>query len=285
MKEQPNASASPTPVYPDPCALGPAAIEKKAATIGKGKANLTGAQSFVLAMLAGFFIGIGAMFMLLVKSDASLSFAASSVFGAMAFSVGLCLVLVAGAELFTGNSLMIIGRMHGNYSWGKLLRSWGIVYVGNLCGSLLLVALLVGANYAGMGKGAVGATMVSVAAAKTALPWGVIFFRGIMCNVLVCLAVWMGFGAKTVIDKFLCAILPVTCFVACGFEHCVANMFFIPMGLVANSMGLAGEGAATASLTLGGFLSNLTAATLGNLVGGVILIGLSYWFVYGRASK
>jgi len=273
------------PSYPDPCALAPAAIEKKAAAIGKGKASLTAAQSFVLAMLAGFFIGIGAMFMLLVKSDSTLSFAASSVFGALAFSVGLCLVLVAGAELFTGNSLMIIGRMHDDYSWGTLLRSWGIVYLGNLCGSLLLVVILVGANYAGMGKGAVGATMVSVAAAKTALPWNVAFFRGIMCNVLVCLAVWMGFAGKTVIDKFFCAILPVTCFVACGFEHCVANMFFIPMGLVANSMGLAGEGAQTASLTIGGFLSNLSAATLGNLVGGVILIGLSYWFVYGRTSR
>lgn len=270
---------------PDPNVLAPAATESKAAQVGCSKANLAPAQSFALAVMAGFYIGMGGMFMLLVKSDATLPFAASSLLGGLSFSVGLCLVLVAGAELFTGNSLMIIGHLHHGYSWGKLLRSWGIVYAGNFCGALLLVALLTLAGFPSMNAGAVGAAMVNTAAAKMSLPWGQAFFRGIMCNVLVCLAVWMGFAGKSVVDKFLAAILPVSCFVACGFEHCVANMFFLPMGVVANAAGFSAAGADTSMVTIAGLFSNLSACTLGNLVGGVLLVGVGYWFVYGRVLQ
>ena len=267
-----------------PDALAGAQIEAKAETVGEGKANMPVARSFVLAILAGLFIGAGGMFMLLVKSDATLSFAVSSMLGAFAFSFGLFFVITAGAELFTGNNLMVEGCLAGRYSLGALLRSWLVVYMGNLVGALLLVALLMLANYAGMNGGALGTTMVSVAVAKCALPWGVTFGRAIMCNVLVCLAVWMSFAARTVVDKFLCAALPVTMFVACGFEHCVANMFFIPMGMVTSAAGVVPEGVDVSALNLGGLLSNLSAATLGNIVGGAVLVGGMYWLAYKKGE-
>ena len=265
-----------------PDALAGAQIEAKAETVGQGKAQMPVGQAFVLAILAGLFIGCGGMFMLLVKSDATLGFAASSVLGGAAFSCGLFFVFTAGAELFTGNNLMSIGFLSRKYPLSALLRSWFVVYVGNLVGSLLLVALLALANFGGMGGGTVAATMVSVAAGKCALPWTVAFGRAIMCNILVCLAVWMSFAARTVVDKFLCAALPVTMFVACGFEHCVANMFFIPLGLVAAASGVAPEGANMAALTTSGMLSNLSAATLGNMVGGAVVLAGMYWIAYAK---
>lgn len=267
-----------------PDALAGAQIEAKAEAVGEGKAKMGVLRTFVLAVLAGLFIGMGGMFMLLVKSDATLGFAASSLLGGAAFSLGLFAVLVAGAELFTGNNLMVQGWLSKRYSTGALLRSWLVVYAGNFVGSLLLVCLLRLADFGGMGAGAVGTTMVSVAAAKCALPWGTAFGRAIMCNILVCLAVWMGFAARTVVDKFLCAALPVTAFVACGFEHCVANMFFIPMGMVAQSAGAAYEGANAAALSVGGMLSNLSAATLGNIVGGAVLFAGLYWLAYKKGE-
>ena len=265
-----------------PDALAGAQIEQKAEAVGSTKASLPLGRAFVLAMLAGFFIGMGGMFMLLVKCDASLGFAASSLLGGLAFSLGLFAVLVAGAELFTGNSLMVLGWLGGKYSPGKLVRSWIVVYLGNLAGSLLLVGLLHLANFGGMNGGAVANTMVTVAASKCALPWTVAFGRAIMCNILVCLAVWMGFAGRTVVDKFLCSAVPVTAFVACGFEHCVANMFFIPMGMVALASGVAPEGATLEALTMAGFASNLSAATLGNIVGGAVLFAGAYWLAYGK---
>lgn len=267
-----------------PDALAAAQIEEKAEVVGEGKAKMPLLRTFLLAILAGLFIGMGGMFMLLVKSDATLGFAASSVFGAFVFSFGLFFVFIAGAELFTGNNLMTMGFLSGRYTLSALLRSWLVVYAGNLLGSLLLVALLKLANFAGMGSGAVGNTMVSVASAKCALPWMVAFGRGIMCNILVCLGVWMSFAARTVVDKFFCSSLPVTMFVGCGFEHCVANMFFIPMGLVTFAAGVAPEGVDTAALNLGGFLSNLSAATLGNIVGGAVIVAGMYWMAYKKGA-
>lgn len=271
--------------FPDLAALTPQQIETKAVEAGSVKAGMSPAKAFLLAVMAGFFVGTGAMFMTLVKSDETLSLAASSLLGGLSFSLGLFLVLVAGAELFTGNSLMVIGRMHGRYSWADLGRSWLVVYAGNLAGALLLVVLLVGAGFADMAGGAVGETMVAVAVAKAGLSWRVAFFRGILCNALVCLAVWMGLAGKTVVDKLVVAVLPVMCFVACGFEHCVANMFFLPMGLVANAMGCAGAGVDASALTVAGVLANISAATLGNIVGGAVLVALCYWFVYGRGKQ
>ena len=210
-----------------------AALLEQAENVAANKAKLPLGRTFVLSMLAGMMIGMGATFMLLVKSDSDLSFAVSQILGGLCFSLGLLCVIVAGAELFTGNTLMVAGACDKKCAWSAMLKNWVVVYVGNLVGSLLLVGIMVGANFGGMNGGAVGNAMINVAYSKISLSPVVIFFRGIMCNWLVCLAVWMGFAGRTVIDKVFTTIFPVVAFVACGFEHCVANMFFLPMGIAA----------------------------------------------------
>ena len=266
-----------------------AALLTQAENVAIGKTKLPVGRAFVLSVLAGMMIGMGACFMLLVKGDATLQFAPSQILGGLCFSLGLLCVIVAGAELFTGNCLMVCAASSGKISWGAVLKNWVIVYVGNLVGSLLLVCIMVGANFAGMNGGAVGDAMVNVAYSKVSLAPDVIFFRGIMCNWLVCLAVWMGFAGRTVIDKVFTTIFPVMAFVACGFEHCVANMFFLPMGiaqLAVNSYAGTGDLAAiTQTLTVGGVCYNIGLATLGNIVGGAILVGMLYWLAYHRKES
>lgn len=267
------------------CRSGATLLEQ-AENVAAHKAKLPVGSTFALAVLAGMMIGMGGSFMLLVKSDATLSFAASQVLGGLCFSLGLVCVIVAGAELFTGNTLMVAGACDKRCAWGAMLKNWAIVYAGNLAGSLLLVGLMVGASYAGMNAGAVGDAMINVAYSKISLPAHVIFFRGILCNWLVCLAVWMGFAGRTVIDKVFTTVFPVMAFVACGFEHCVANMFFLPMGIVAlNTRGYTGASdiaAISSALTAGGACYNIVLATIGNVVGGALLVGLMYWVSYRK---
>lgn len=262
-------------VKPD-CVSG-AALEAKAESIGVNKTKLEVGRMFVLAMLAGMQIGCGALFMTYVKADQSLSFAAASVLGGLCFSLGLICVIVAGAELFTGNCLMVMAGGSGKAAWGGVLKNWGIVWLGNFVGSLVLVGIIVGCGLMGTkaGDNTIGAQMVAVAAGKIGLSWSQIFFRGIMCNFLVCLAVWMGFAGRTVIDKIFTTIFPVMAFVAMGFEHCVANMFFLPMGFFA-----AQAGYGTAAITWGGIAYNICFATLGNIAGGAVFVGLAYWLAY-----
>ena len=270
-------------VIPDPNCLSAASQEAKAETVGIGKTNLETSRCFALAIMAGIQIGLGALLMLFVKSDSSLSFAVSQVLGGVCFSVGLICVIVAGSELFTGNNLMIIARLSGKISWGGLFKNWVIVWVGNLVGSLILVAIVFFCNSAGMNSENVGTAMVSVATSKINLPWTTIFFRGILCNVLVCLAVWMGFAGKSVVDKIFTSVFPVMAFVACGFEHCVANMFFLPMGLAAYTAGFGADVANAATcLNVTGILYNISAATLGNIVGGALIVGCIYWIAYHK---
>jgi formate/nitrite transporter len=266
-----------------PDALTPAEVEVKAEGLGVIKSNMRFRQAFTLAVMAGLFIGMGGMFMLLVKSDSTLPFAASQLLGGLVFCLGLFLVITAGAELFTGNCLMICGRLSSKYSWGNMLRSWVVVYVGNLVGSLVVVGILFFAHYYANNGDAVGNTMITVAAGKINQDWLVLLLKGVMCNFLVCLAVWVGFAARTIADKFFALLLPITAFVACGFEHCVANMFFLPMGLVMKSSGFAYTGGADiSSLDIIGILYNLSAATLGNIIGGGLLVGMAYWLAYHK---
>lgn len=268
---------------PDPVCLSAVALEAKAEAVGVGKANLELGRCFVLAIMAGMQIGLGALFMLFVKSDSSLPFAGSQVLGGVCFSVGLICVIVAGSELFTGNNLMVMAKFSGKISMRALLKNWVVVWVGNFAGSLLLVAIVFACGSASMNGDGVGNAMVSVATTKINLPWMTIFFRGILCNLLVCLAVWMGFAGKSVIDKIFTSIFPVMAFVACGFEHCVANMFFLPMGVLAYSAGFGGEVAhAAACMNAGGVLYNISAATLGNIVGGAVIVGCIYWIAYHK---
>lgn len=263
-----------------PDALAPAAIEAKAETVGVTKASMPAAKCFVAAMLAGAFIGFGGMYFCTFLGDPTMPFAAQRMVGGICFCLGLTLVLCCGAELFTGNVLMICAKASGKIPWSGVFRNWSIVWIGNLVGSLLAMAVIYLTNLQGMNGGAVGEAFVSVAAGKVALDPVTLFFKAIMCNVLVCLAVWIGFSGKTVADKVLGLLLPISAFVACGFEHCVANMFFLPMGLVLNSVGFGAAGA----ITLGGVAYNLVLATLGNIAGGLI-VGLAYWFTYRKKQE
>ncbi len=260
-----------------PDALAPAATEAKTENIGVTKASMNPAKCFVAAMLAGAFIGFGGMYFCTFLGDPTIPFAAQRMVGGICFCLGLVLVLCCGAELFTGNSLMICAKLSGKIGWGGMLKNWGIVWLGNLAGALVAMFVIYMTNLQGMNGGAVGEAFISVAAGKVALDPVVMFFKAIMCNVLVCLAVWIGFSGKTVADKVLGILLPISAFVACGFEHCVANMFFLPMGLVLNMGGFGAAGA----ITMGGVVYNLALVTLGNIVGGVI-VGVAYWFIYAK---
>lgn len=264
----------------DPHAMPtPADMERSTEDAGVAKATMPLAKLVPLALLAGIFISFGASFMLVVKADATLSFAASQVLSGFVFSVGLFLVFVAGAELFTGDNLMVMGALSGRYSWARVLRVWIVVYLGNLVGSLAMAALMYLAGFADQASGAVGAVAVTVAATKVGLAPATCFVRGVLCNMLVCLAVWMGFAARSVPAKLLCALMPVAAFVALGFEHCVANMFFLPFGMLVQSGGVLVD---AGQITLVAVLQNLALATLGNIVGGALVVGGTYWSVYGR---
>ena len=254
----------------------------KMVAVAEAKAVRSLGTTFLLSALAGLFVGLGASYMLIVRSDSTLSFAAAQLLGGLSFCLGLFLILVAGAELFTGNTLMVMGRLSGRFGWRSMLVRWLVVYAGNLVGSLVLVALVTGAQFTSMNEGNVARVAVEVAAMKAGLPWGVAFCRGILCNALVCLAVWMGNAGKSVADKLCATILPVCAFMGCGFEHSVANMYFLPLGLVNLAAG-AGAPGSDATLNLAGVLSNLSAVTLGNIVGGALLVGASYWIAYGRS--
>lgn len=264
-------------------ALTPAETEEAVEKAGENKTRLTGAKAFVSAMFAGLFIGFGALFFLIVTSDPNLTWGPQRFLGGLAFCMGLVMVLCCGAELFTGNSLMASDLAAHRISWPAMLRNWVIVWFGNLVGALVLVGLIAAAGTMALNGGLVGDTAVAVAAGKVTPGWGTLFVRGILCNILVCLAVRIGFSARSVGDKVLGILLPIAGFVAMGFEHCVANMFFLPIGLAAKALGFGAEAAGAAALDVPGILFNLSAATAGNIVGGVVFVALGYWFVNRRS--
>ena len=260
--------------------LAPAAIERKAESIGVTKNALTLSRLIPLALAAGFFIGLGGLYFTLFMADSSLSFAVQRFAGALMFSLGLALVIICGAELFTGNSLMIGALASRKIPVGGMLRNWIWVWIFNLVGAVILVTLVYLSDTPKLGQ--MGATMMKIAAGKVSLGWGTLFFKGILCNVLVCLAVWMGFAAHSVADKILAVLLPVSAFVALGFEHCVANMYFLPMGYLLASSGFpAPAGFDPSVITIPGIFYNLSAVTLGNLVGG-FMVALVYWWAFSE---
>lgn len=266
-----------------PDAVAPAGIEAKAEALAVGKAKMSLPTMFVLAIAAGMFIACGATLFTLVQGDADLPFVAKRLLGGVSFSVGLMLVVVCGSELFTGNCLMVCGLGSKKVSFGGMLRNWVVVWLGNFAGSLLIAAIVFGSQMGAMNSGMVGDAMVSIAASKVTPDALTLFCKAIMCNFLVCLAVWMTFAGRTVVDKLLACVMPITVFVACGFEHCIANMFFLFEGFFAK---LAGYGATAASaVDLGPIFFNLGIVTLGNIVGGSILVGLVYWFAYARKAS
>jgi formate transporter len=267
-------------------AFAPAAIADLVRTRGVAKANAGVVTVFVLGVLAGAFIALGAVLATMVGTGSELGFGITRWLAGMAFSLGLILVVVAGAELFTGNNLIVMAVASREVTVSRMLRNWAIVYVGNLVGALSIVVMVYAADWWKLGDPPVGASAVVIAAQKTALPFGVIFVRGILANALVCLAVWLATAGRTLVDKVVVIVPPIAAFVANGFEHSIANMYFIPIGLLLKGQStLAGNGGDTANLDLAGFLKNLSASTLGNIVGGAVLVGLVYWFVYLRPSE
>lgn len=271
-------------------AYTPAEIARMVETKGVGKADGPPLTTFTLAILAGAFIALGALVSTVVGTGSELGYGITRWLSGLAFSVGLILVVIAGAELFTGNNLIVMSWVSRRITLGRLLRNWGIVYAGNLVGALSMVALIQFAQWWRIGESSFGGSALNIAASKAALPFGVAFFRGILCNVLVCLAVWLAMAGRTVVDKIFAIMFPITVFVAAGFEHSIANMYFIPLGLLLKSQ----PDAVTASgldtpqldaLDLQGTVTNIVGATLGNIVGGAVLVGVVYWFIYLRKDS
>lgn len=266
-------------------ALSPAEIEAKAENLGVSKTQMPVGQSFLLSLMAGAFISLGAMFFSLVVGDSDLPFAIQRVLGGVLFSTGLLLVVVCGAELFTGNTMIVMTAASKRISWGAVVKNWIVVLVGNLIGALVIVGLVYLAGMHTMNGGSVGESMVSVAASKMSPDWITLFAKGILCNFLVCLAVWIAYASKTVADKMLGIILPIAAFVACGFEHCIANMFFLPMGILLSSVGIVAPGIDPASISIAGALWNWSATIPGNIVGGALFVGMMYWWIYRKKES
>lgn len=241
------------------------------------KARADALSLLVLAILAGAFISLGAVFYLVVVTDSSLGFGITRLLGGLAFSLGLILVVVAGAELFTGNNLVAMAWASRLIGLRELGRNWLVVYLGNVIGALGTVALVWVAGIDSLGAGAVGQSAIRVAQHKLALEWQEALALGILCNALVCLAVWLAIGGRSVTDKLLGVIFPVTAFVAIGAEHSIANWFFLPYAL------LLGAGDASGSLVAA--CANLLLVTLGNLIGGTLLVAGVYWLAYLRPAK
>lgn len=269
-------------------ALPPAEVARKAENVGVAKAVMSPATVFALSILAGAFIALGAIFATTTMAGGGdLPYGVLRLLGGLTFSLGLILVVVAGAELFTGNNLIVMAWASRRVSTARLLGNWALVFTGNFVGAVATAGLMyVGEQYT-FGKGAVGATALSIAVTKTSLGWYQAVVLGAFCNALVCLAVWLTYGARTTTDKILAIVPPIAAFVAVGFEHSVANMYFIPMGLYIkqDASFVAGlEGAPDLSnLTWGSFLGdNLLPVTLGNIIGGGLMVGLVYWWVYLR---
>ena len=262
----------------------PKEIAERVENVGVTKASLPVVSMIALGVLAGGFIGLGAMFFTLVISDAGLSFAVARVLGGVAFSLGLILVVVAGAELFTGNNLLVMAWVSRRITLARLLQNLVVVYLANLIGAAGLAVLVALSGHGQMNDGAVAKTAVALATAKCALPFGEAFFKAVLCNVLVCLAVWIAMAGRTVTDKAIAIIFPVAAFVACGFEHSIANMYFIPLGIFLDAQAAVTGVAHPAALNWPGLFHNLLPVTLGNLVGGAVMVGLVYWLIYRRAT-
>ena len=269
---------------------GPNTIaETVAASVGVTKATSPWLSRFVLGVMAGAYVGFGGFFSLSVTfdMDPALGLGLKKIVSGGAFSIGLMLVVIAGAELFTGNTLMVSSVVTGRVTWKTVLAKWGLVYVANFIGSIVLALLFYLSGLWKTGNLGLGAAAVKVAYAKVHLPFGEAFVRAVGCNWMVCLAVWMALSARQTVSKIFAIFFPIMAFVAMGFEHCIANMFFIPTGIILSTWGgLIPAGMDISSLTWSAFLvDNLIPVTLGNTVGGVLFVGLGYWGAYLRPSK
>ena len=266
-------------------AYAPAEIARRVEESGVAKAHAPWLATAMLGALGGAFIAIGCLWFTLVASDASLGFAAARVLGGFVFSLGLILVVVAGAELFTGNNLLVMAWADGRITGAELARNWAIVLAANAVGAFAMAALAVLSGYVDMNKGAVAVTAVRIAAAKASLPFWQAFFAGVLCNVLVCLAVWLAMAGRSVMDKAVAIAFPIAAFVAAGFEHSIANLYFISLGLLLRDAVDPALVPNIAQLDAFAFARNLVPVTLGNIAGGSGLVALVYFLIYRVAPR
>ena len=272
-------------------ALLPAEMARRAEYLGVRKAEAKLLPMFALAILAGAFIALGAMFATTVSAGASgmLPYGLTRLLVGLVFSLGLILVVVGGAELFTGNNLIVMAWAGGKVSTYALLRNWVVVYIGNFAGSIFTAILVFLSKQYMFGSGSVGPSMLNIATSKVHLGFIQALVLGILCNTLVCLAVWLTFSARSVVDKIFAIIFPISAFVAAGFEHSVANMYFIPLGLFIKAFDPAFTAASkvdVTSLTWENFLiNNLLPVTIGNIIGGAVLVAAVYWAIFLRKGE
>jgi formate transporter len=271
-------------------ALLPPEMAIRAEYIGVSKAEAPALRTFVLAVLAGAFIALGAIFATTVSAGTnSLPYGVAKLLVGLVFCLGLILVVIGGAELFTGNNLIVMAWASRKVSTRSLLRNWIIVYAGNFVGSVGTAVMLILSKQYTFGGGAVGASALAIANGKVHLEWLQALALGMLCNILVCLAVWLTFSARSTIDKIAAIIFPIAAFVAAGFEHSVANMYFVPTGLLIKAFDPAfalATGLDLTSLTWGNFIvANLIPVTLGNIIGGSVFVAAVYWSVFLRHSE
>src|SRR5215217_1129901 len=274
-------------------ALPPQDMARKAEDVGVTKAGLSTPATLALAVLAGAFIALGAIFATTATAGtADLPFGATRLIAGVTFSLGLLLVVAAGAELFTGNNLIVMAWADRRVTVGRVARNWAIVYLGNMVGAVATALLVYAAGQYEFGDGAVGLNALAIANTKASLGWGQALALGVLCNALVCLAVWLSYSARSLTDKFFAVLLPISAFVAAGFEHSIANMYFLPLGLFVKSGAADSFWQSTgASASDYGELTwahaafgNVLPVTLGNIFGGAVMVGLVYWLVYRRPT-
>ncbi len=266
-------------------AFTPAEVAEKVKTVGVDKANMSIIPLVILSLMAGAFISFAAMYYTVVMTDAGDAYGLARLMGGLVFALGFILVVIAGAELFTGNTLVVMAYAKGQVSFPALMRNWGIVYTGNLVGALVTVYLVYLSGYLDNANYGVGATALKAGLAKVELTTTEAFVRGLFCNVLVCLGSWMVYASRSVTDKVMAVLFPISGFVAMGFEHCVANMYMIPIAMIAaTDQAIVAAGHFTPeqlqTLDFGGLMSNLIPVTLGNIVGGAGFVAMAYYLVY-----
>jgi len=276
-------------------ALLPAEMAVKAEAIGVAKAGMSAVSTMALAILAGAFIALGAAFATTVVAGAVgvLPVGVTRLLSGLVFSLGLILVVVGGAELFTGNNLIIMAWASRKLSHAALLRNWALVYAGNFIGAIGTVLLVFLSRQYTFDGGAIGAAALAAATHKVGLGFVQAVVLGILANGLVCLAVWLSFSARTTTDRILAVMFPITAFVAAGFEHSIANMYFVPLGIAIRAWAPASfwtaidaAPATYDALRWSSFVvNNLLPVTIGNIIGGVVLVGATYWYVYLRARR
>ena len=291
MVDRPSGSAArqPSPVTFD--AIMPPAMAIRAEESGVKRVSMDPLTLLVLSVLGGAFIAFGAIFATTVSAGSSeLSYGVARLLAGLVFSVGFILIVIGGAELFTGNNLIVMAWASGKVKASDLLLTWAIVFVGNFIGAFMTALLMFYTTQYSFGTGSVGLAALSTAHAKTTLAFVPAVTLGIMCNALVCLAAWMCYSARTTVDRVVTIVPPIAAFVAAGFEHCIANIYFIPIGLFIKAgapdsfWGAIGKTAADfPSLTWSNFfVANLLPVTIGNVIGGSVMVAAVYWFVYLR---